>query len=172
MEDFETFKAGRLRIDPSARNFNNRQWNEAYEAHRKSRQRVGQRADEHGPKKEASKRRKEVRRSGQKSASEDKHSRAFQSMHARSVYRDLRVLINALAWFAWAIIGLILIIKLLVYTSMPAVFLAFLSAALQVIAVFAFKILFKVGADAADFVREEDQSRRSTEVLGKERKID
>jgi len=150
MDDFETFKASREKIDPSCRKFSDRQWRKAYAAYRRARERVGDGA--HAKSGESSKRR---RSPGRESSSHHNYAQN-PAIHFRnqvrqnSAYSDLRMILDILAW---VMIGLIVLgggIKLAYYTDGSIALAALLDAAVKVIVVAVLRLLAHAIVDIPD----------------------
>ena len=157
MEDFETFKASRLKIDPSSREMTDHQWKQSYAANRSARERVGISSDFDG---RGNKRRKSksanpsdakssIRGSQRPSAVSDP-SDLRQVVRQQSAYADLRLIIDILAWVAIALFLLIAVISMLVYTSVSVAIMALLWAGIQIIGVVVARLLVHVVLDIPD----------------------
>lgn len=154
MDDFETFKASREKIDPSARKFSQAQWEKAYTAYRSSRERVKEVS--------GSSQSGKVRKSSQRrrSSSKEQSSRSFTNhspsaalrseVRLSSAYSDLRMMIDLLAWLAIGLVVLSAVLKLLYYTNVPAALVAILQAVIVVITVVALRLLAHVIIDIPD----------------------
>ncbi len=165
MKDFEAFKKDRLKLDPTAQKLSDRQWKQAYAAHRKSLKRVGRRKDESAGSSGSAhaSRRRSQRQQGEKTAvaSDSAGRREFR---ARSDYRESRLIVDTLFWVALGIVLLSALIKLLYFTAASAILVAILTAALQVIGLCFFKMLFHLGADIADLFRSEERPTAEREA--------
>ena len=170
MDDFETFKASREKIDPSSRKFTNRQWQKAYSAYCDSRKRLEKtkRVEAVGSQrvKKASGRR------GAKSAKPGNRLRSWQVHQIRdnSAYNDLRTLLDLLAWVAIGLIVLIAGVKLSSAMDAAIALTSILNASLQVIGVVVFRILAHTVIDIPDIAlndrkvvrqRSEDERQRT-----------
>mgnify|MGYP005864737607 CR=1 FL=1 len=151
MKDLEAFKKDRLKLDPTAQKLSERQWKQAYAAHRKSLKRVGRRKDQGAESSGSSRgaRRRSKRQQGEKTVTASGSS-GRREFRARSDYRESRLIVDTLFWVALGIILLSVVIKLLYFTAASAILVAILTAALQVIGVIFFKMLFHLAADIAD----------------------
>lgn len=171
MKDFETFKKQRQKDDPLAVKMSDDQWQEAYAAYRKSRKRVaGQRSDR---KKQSEKRKSSRRRRGKSSSRSspnnphsDSKAAMIRRIRAESSYRELRILVDGLAWVAAGLILLGLLIEMLYPTAAAVLSSAILTTALQLIAVFGLRAMFQVLADVADLSLHSRRRGRSSSHSG------
>lgn len=151
MDDFETFKSSRLKMDPSARRLSDDQWQQAFDAHIRAKQRVGSGAT--SGEATASKRR---RRSGSSHSQSSRTSDAGDANSLRytvrqqSSYRDVRLFIDVFAWTATGIVVLSSIASMLYYTSVPAALANLLGGVLQVLLILALRLLAQVVVDIPD----------------------
>jgi len=119
MEDFETFKASRLKIDPSSREMTDHQWKQSYAANRSARERVGISSDSEG---RGNKRRKSksvhssdaesLIRGSQRPSTVSGPSNLRQVVRQQSAYADLRLIIDILAWVTIALFLMIAVISM------------------------------------------------------------
>lgn len=155
MDDFETFKAAREKMDPSSRDMTDHQWRQAFDAYQRARERVG------GESGEASRRRRRRRPSENQSTQETVRGQHRPSslseagnlrsaIRAESAYQDLRLLIDLLSWLAIIVVVLGTVVSLFYYTSLAAVLIDVLDAAVQVIAILAFRFVIQVVVDIPD----------------------
>ena len=157
MDDFETFKASRVKMDPSSRKMTDHQWKQSYAAYRSARERVGTGSVSMG---KASRRRK-----SKSAALSDPESslRASQGpstvaglgnlrevVRQQSAYADLRLIIDILAWVAIAVFILIAVVSMFFYTSAPVAIIALLWGGVQIIGVVAARLLVHVLVDIPD----------------------
>lgn len=157
MEDFESFKASRLKIDPSSREMTDHQWKQSYAANRSARERVGISSD--------SERRGNGRRKSKLANSPDSESlvrgsqrpstvsgpsNLRQVVRQQSAYADLRLIIDVLAWIAIAFFLMIAVISMFFYTSAPVAIMALLWAGVQIIGVVVARLLVHVVVDIPD----------------------
>jgi len=168
MDDFETFKASREKMDPSTRKMSDHQWQQAYAAYRSSRERVsGGGSSASG---ESSGRRR--RRS---SSSADSHTPSTQSpaaqirneVRASSAYSDLRVIVDVLAWVAVGVVILAAAVKLLYFTNISVALVALLEAVVSVIAVIGLRLLVHVIIDIPDVALHDRLAREAIEARKK-----
>lgn len=172
MDDFETFKASRDKIDPSARKFSQAQWEKAYAAYRSSRERVKEVSG-------ASQSNKARRSSqGRGSAPKEQSSRSFTNhspsaalrseVRHSSAYSDLRMMIDLLAWVAIGLVVLSGVLKLLYYTNVSAALVAILQAVLVVITVVALRLLAHVIIDIPDIALFRARMQQPTQEAGQD----
>ena len=157
MENFETFKASRLKIDPSSRHMTDHQWKQSYTAHRSARERVGTGSDS-GAK--ANKRRKSKSanssdaetsiRASQRQSTFSDTGNLRQVVRQQSAYGDLRVIIDILAWVTIAVLIMIAVVSMIFYTSAPVAIIALLRAGVQIIGVVVARLLVHVLIDIPD----------------------
>ena len=157
MEDFETFKASRLKIDPSSREMTDHQWKQSYAANRSARERVGISLDSEA---RGNKRRKSksvnpsdtenLIRGLQRPSAVFGQNNLRQVVRQQSAYADLRLIIDILAWVAIALFLLIAVISMLVYTSVSVAIMAILWAGIQIIGVVVARLLVHVVLDIPD----------------------
>lgn len=152
MDDFDTFKASRQKIDPTARKFSERQWQKAYAAYRRSRERVKEGGPAPSGKGHSSKRRKNGSSGGASYGYTDKN----QVMDIRgevrrnSAYSDLRMIVDLLAWIVIGLVVLTGAMRLVYYTNASAAVVAILQAVTTVVAVVALRLLAHVVIDISD----------------------
>lgn len=151
MDDFETFKASREKIDPSSRKLSDRQWEQAYAAYRSARERVSGKGGSDGS-------RKSRRRSKSAASARGSHGPSNVSelgqlrrvVRDQSAYADLRLIVDILAWIAIGIVVLAAVVTLFYYTSVPASIVSLLGAAVQVIGIVLARLLVQVFIDIPD----------------------
>ncbi|MGB0743395.1 MAG: hypothetical protein ACPGSB_02610 [Opitutales bacterium] len=149
MDDFETFKASREKIDPSSRKFSENQWQKAYVAYRNSRERVGDsRQSKSG---EGSKHRRGSSK-GKKKVSSALHPTLALRNEVRqsSAYSDLRMIVDLLAWIGVGVVVLNVAIKLVYHTDAADALASVVDAAFQVIALILLRLLAHVLVDIPD----------------------
>lgn len=157
MDDFETFKASRVKMDPSSRKMTNHQWKQSYAAYQSARERVGTGSVSMG---KASRRRKSksVNLSDSESllgASQGPSTvsdlgNLRQVVRQQSAYADLRLIIDILAWVAIAVFILIAVVSMFFYTSAPVAIIALLWGGVQIIGVVVVRLLVHVLVDIPD----------------------
>jgi hypothetical protein len=157
MEDFENFKASRLKIDPSSREMTDHQWKQSYAANRSARERVGISSDSEG---KGNKRRKSKAANpsdaenlimgSQRPSAVSGPSNLRQVVRQQSAYADLRLIIDILAWVAIALFLVIAVISMLFYTSVSIAIMALLWAGIQIIGVVVARLLVHVVLDIPD----------------------
>lgn len=151
MDDFETFRTSREKMDPSSRKLSERQWQQAYSAYCSSRERVGA-----GAKSKSSNQAKKHRHSKKTSVEHASSSAGLtpanlrQRVREQSAYAELRMLVDFLAWGAIVVFILIAVVSMSFYTSMPAALVALLWGVVQVIGVFVARSLVQVLIDLPD----------------------
>lgn len=152
MDDFETFKASREKMDPSSRKMSEQQWKQAYAAYCSARERVsGGGTSKEG---KSSKR----RRAKSAASARGTHSPSSiselgqlrQTVRNQSAYADLRLIIDILAWIAISLVVLAAMVTLFYYTSVPAAIASLLGAAVQVIGIVLLRLLVAVLIDLPD----------------------
>jgi hypothetical protein len=155
MKDFENFKRDRMRLDPTAHKFSERQWKRAYAAHRKSLKRVGRQNDADTDSSGASKSSRRRRSKGRKTDQIEKSADAAESSRLRlySSHRESRLAVETLFWVALGVIALGVLVEILYFSSASAIFSAVLTAALQIIGIVYFRMLFHLVADLAGSIR-------------------
>lgn len=154
MDDFETFKASREKMDPTSRKMSEHQWKQAYAAYRNARERVS------GGGHEAKSQSKSRRHSKSKSASSARGSHRPSSVselgvlrhqvREQSAYADLRLIVDILSWLAVAIVVLTGVVSLFYYTSVPVALMSILGAAVQIIGIVIARMLVQVLIDLPD----------------------
>ena len=157
MEDFETFKASRLKLDPSSREMTDHQWKQSYSANRSARQRVGIISDPEGrgnkwrkSKAANSSNDESLIRGSRRPSTVSSSSNLRQLVRQQSAYADLRLIIDILAWVASALFLMIAVISMFFYTSAPVAIMALLWAAVQIIGVVVARLLLHVVVDIPD----------------------
>ena len=168
MDDFETFKASREKMDPTSRKLSERQWEQAYAAYRSARERVsgGGGGSEGGPRK---RRRSKTSSSGRGSHSPSNVSELGQLRRVvrdKSAYGDLRLIVDILAWIAIGLVVVAAVVTLFYYTSVPAAIASLLGAAVRVIGIVLARLIVQVLIDIPDIALfrsvRESEPRRET----------
>jgi len=151
MDDFDTFKASREKIDPSCRKFSEHQWQKAYAAYCSSRERV---SEKNSKKSGGGSRRRDRSEKGSSAhavyASSSPAENLRNEVRQNSAYRDLRMILDLLAWVAIAVVVLAGGVKLAYYTDGSIALVAVLNAAVKVIAIVALRLLLHVVIDIPD----------------------
>ena len=157
MEDFETFKASRLKIDPSSREMTDHQWKQSYAANLSARERVGISLDSEG---RSNKRRKSksvnpsdtenLIRGLQRPSAVSGQNNLRQVVRQQSAYADLRQIIDILACVAIALFVIIAVISMFFSTSAPLAIMSLLWAGIQIIGVIVARLLVHVVLDIPD----------------------
>lgn len=158
MDDFDTFKASREKMDPTARRMSEHQWQQAYAAYRTARERVvggGQSNASSGAK--AKRRRhsnstkaKVAERQSQRPSSVSYLGLLRHKVRGQSAYADLRLMVDILAWVAIALVCVAGAFTLFFYTSVPATLTALLGTFVQVIGIVVARLLVQVLVDIPD----------------------
>ena len=157
MDDFETFKASRVIMDPSSRQMTDHQWKQSYAAYQGARKRVGinSELEVKGNKRGMIKPANLSNTDGSILGSQ-RHStisapcNSRQSIRQKSAYADLRLTIDILAWVAIAIFLMIGVVSTFFYTSASVVIIALLWTGVQIIAVIVVRMLTHVVIDIPD----------------------
>lgn len=162
MDDFETFKKSREKIDPTSHKMTDHQWQQAYLAYRNARERVGE-----GKQKKSSSSSKRRRSSSSRAESSRgiAHSPIAQlrsDVRQSSAYTDLRMMIDLLAWIAIGVIVIAAAVKLVYYTNSSAAIVAILNAVIQVIAVVALRLFIRVVIDIPDIALHERLAKENS----------
>lgn len=148
MDDFETFKSSREKMDPTSRKMSDQQWKQAYAAYRSARERVS--GSESKSKKRRSSKKVAPARGAHTPSSLSELSRLRRTVRDQSAYTDLRLVVDVLVWLAIAVVVLAAIITLFYYTSAPAAIISLLGAAVQVIGIVLVRLLVQVLIDLPD----------------------
>jgi hypothetical protein len=138
MDSFEDFKLSREKMDPSSRKLSEHQWNQAYAAYLKSRERVS--GIDNGTRK----------RGTHAPSNLSELGLLRRTVRDQSAYADLRLIVNYLAWLAIVLVILATIVSLFYYTSSSASIVVLLKAALQVIGIVILRLLSQVLIDIPD----------------------
>lgn len=166
MDDFEAFKTSREKIDPTSRKMTDHQWQQAYDAYRISRERVGEGKPIKG---DGSSKRRSSSSKRAKSSPTVAHSPIVQlrnEVRQSSAYSDLRMMIDLLAWIAIGVIIVTAAVKLVYFTNGSVALVAILNAATQVIAAVVIRMIIHVVIDIPDIAMHERFYREKT---GKDR---
>ncbi|HKK18027.1 MAG TPA: hypothetical protein VJ952_05025 [Opitutales bacterium] len=162
MQDFETFKASREKVDPSCRKFSERQWQKAYAAYCSSRERVSDGG--HVKTGESSKRRRGSNR--ERSAPTNyAHSpvvRLRNELRQNSAYGDLRTVVDILAWVAIGLVVLAGGLRLAFYTDGSVALAALLDTAVQVLGIAVLRFLAHAVIDIPDIALYKHISKQSS----------
>lgn len=149
MDDFETFKANREKMDPTSRKMSEHQWQEAYAAYRSSRERVGDGRHAGGGK--TSRRRNPSGRSGSHAPVGQNPAQMLRSeVRQNSAYGDLRLLVDLLAWISIGVLVVTVGVKLAFFTNSNAALLAILDSLILLIAIIVLRLLAHVIVDIPD----------------------
>ncbi len=161
MDDFDTFKASREKIDPSARKFTQRQWQKAYSAYCSSRERVKEVTSTKTV--DSSRRAKSPSRSGSAYGGGGRNhpSKLRAEVRNDSAYAEVRTTVDVLAWVAIGLTVLAAVIKLVYYTNPSAALVAILQAATFAVIVFALRLLAHAVIDIPDIALQAEASRHS-----------
>ena len=157
MEDFESFKASRIKMDPSSRQMTDHQWKQSYAANQSARERVGAGSGSEGKviKRQKSKStnssdlKSSLRASQQLGAVSDL-SNLRQVVRQQSAYSDLRLIIDILAWVSIAVFILITVVSMFFNTSAAGAIISLLWAGVQIIGVVVARLLVHVLVDIPD----------------------
>jgi multidrug efflux pump subunit AcrB len=148
MDAFEDFKLAREKMDPSSRKLSEQQWNQAYAAYLKSRERVS--GIDNGTRKSRNVRNKISKRGTHAPSNLSELGLLRRTVRDQSAYADLRLIVNYLAWLAIVLVILATIVSLFYYTSSSASIVVLLKAALQVIGIVILRLLSQVLIDIPD----------------------
>ena len=157
MEDFEAFKASRVKMDPSSRQMTDHQWKQSYAANQSARERVGAGS---GSEDKVNKRQKSKStnssdpksslRGTQQSSAVSDLGNLRQVVRQQSAYSDLRLIIDILAWVSIAVFILIAVVSMFFYTSAGGAIISLLWAGVQIIGVVVARLLVHVLVDIPD----------------------
>jgi len=150
MDDFETFKASREKMDPTSRKMSDRQWEQAYAAYRSARERVSGSGSDGAKKKHRRTKTSPSSRGSHSPTSVSELGQLRRIVRDQSAYSDLRLIVDILAWIAIGIVVLAAVVTLFYYTSVPASIVSLLGAAVQVIGIVLARLLVQVFIDIPD----------------------
>lgn len=150
MDDFDTFKASREKIDPSSRKFSKRQWQKAYAAYRDSRERVKEGSTAKSAHTSGSRRSASRRGSSYRSSNLNPALILRSEVRQNSAYRDLRMVLDFLTWIAVGLLVLAGAVKLLYYTNPSAALASILESITMVVVLVALRLLAHVVIDIPD----------------------
>ncbi len=150
MDDFETFKASREKMDPTSRKMSEHQWKQAYAAYRSARERVSGGSSEGKGKKRRHAKTSAPARGAHAPSSVSELGLIRRAVRDQSAYADLRLIIDILAWIAIAVVALAGVLTLLYYTSVAASVVSILGALAQVIGIVVGRLLVQVLIDIPD----------------------
>ncbi|WPJ95261.1 hypothetical protein SH580_17710 [Coraliomargarita algicola] len=160
MDDFDTFKASREKMDPTTRKMSAHQWQQAYAAYRTARGRVaasGVQSEEQGDSSSKKKRRRSkvasnpgTVRGAHLPSNVSELGVLRHKVREQSAYTDLRLMIDILAWLAIGVVILAGVLTLLYYTSVPATLASLLGTTVQVIGIVVARWLVQVLIDIPD----------------------
>ena len=157
MEDFESFKALRIKMDPKSRQMTDYQWEKSYEANKSARERVGASLGSEG---EVNKRlilrstnsshpKGTLRASKQLDIVSDL-SNLRQVVRQQSAYSDLRLTIDILSWVSVTVFILIAVVSIFFYSTAASVTISLLWLVIQIIGVVVTRLLLQVFVDIPD----------------------
>lgn len=150
MDDFETFKASREKMDPTSRKMSDRQWQQAYAAYRSARERVGGSGSDGAKKKRRRANTSASTRGSHSPSSVAESGQLRRVVRDQSAYADLRLIVDILAWVSVGIVVMAAVVSLFYHTSVLVSILSLLSAALQVIGIVLARLLLQVIIDIPD----------------------
>ena len=167
MKNFEDFKEHRLRIDPTTKKFADYQWEQAYAAYRRTREnRASKRENSESP------RRRTHMTDGAQASSRLGGLR--EHIRSQTAYLELRMMVDTLVWAAIGVVVLAGLISIFVSASgggaisVSLMVMAFLRAALQVIAIFAIRLLVHVLIDIPDIALYRTAIERESRTAGQQ----
>lgn len=170
MEDFESFKEARLKMDPTARKMSEARWKRAYEAHLQAKKRVasGRRDPQEGEghAKGGRSRRSRGSRGGGAAYRDSDLNALRRTVREESAYADLRLIVDLLAWVALAVVILSALVPLFFNTPIPVSLGALLDAVLGVVGIIVARLLAQVFIDIPDialyhFITEESRNQNA-----------
>jgi len=172
MDDFETFKASREKMDPSTRNFSDSQWQQAYVAYCNSRERVSGGAKRSSSGESSGRRRRRNSGAGSKpaihfSGSEESAKNLLKQVRASSAYQDLRLILDLLAWVAIGVAVLSCAVGFTYYNVAEARGALF-NTAILIIGIVGLRFLVHILIDIPDIALHEKLRRESKETSGVE----
>lgn len=155
MKTFEEFVASREKIDPSTKSMTEHQWVQAYSAYCSSRERLREGRKKVRAKSSGS---EERSKSGSRQHSRGVHRPSSVSdmallktrIREQSAYRDLRLIIDVLAWVAIAVIIVIALLGIFAGFNFYSSLSALVAGGLNVLLVFVVKFLIQVIIDIPD----------------------
>ena len=157
MEDFDSFKASRVKMDPSSRQMTDHQWKQSYAAYQTSRERVGVGP---GSQSKVNKRQKlkstnssdprNLQGASQQLGVVTDLNNLRQVVRQQSAYSDLRLIVDILAWVSIAVFILIAVVSMFFYTSSAGTIISLLWAGVQIIGVVVARLLVHVLVDIPD----------------------
>ena len=157
MEDFESFKASRVKMDPSSRQMTDHQWRQSYAAYQSARERVGagSGSDVKVNKRQKSKSTnssdlKSLLRASQQLGAVSDLNNLRKVVRQQSAYSDLRLIVDILAWVSIALFILIAVVSMFFYTSAAGSIISLLWAGIQIIGVVVARLLLHVLVDIPD----------------------
>ena len=157
MEDFESFKASRIKMDPSSRQMTDHQWKQSYAANQSARERVGAGSGSEGKVIKRKKSRStssfdpnDSLRGSQQSSVVSDLGNLRQVVRQQSAYSDLRLVIDILAWVSIAVFILIAVVSMFFYTSAAGAIISLLWAGIRIIGVVVARLLVHVLVDIPD----------------------
>ena len=185
MDDFNTFKAAREKMDPSSRKMSDQQWQQAYTAYRSARERVGGGAQSENKSSSKAKKRRHSNASSQRTGNRKENAKLSRrgahrpnnaselvtlrhEIRGQSAYSDLRIIVDVMAWVAAGVVVLAGVFTLFYYTSVPVTLTSLLGTLVQVIGIIVARLLVQVLIDIPDIAlyrtqRELHQSQPSTQ---------
>ena len=172
MEDFDSFKASRVKLDPSSRQMTDHQWKQSYVAYQTARERVGVGS---GPQSKVNRRQKlksanssDPRNSQgaslQLGAVSDL-SNLRQVVRQQSAYPDLRLIVDILAWVSIAVFILIAVVSMFFYTSVAGAIISLLWAGVQIIGVVVARLLVHVLVDIPDIALHQSLQKSTAQLF-------
>lgn len=151
MRSFESFKAKREQIDPSSRKLSDSQWQQAYAAYKRSRERVHGLSEVQGEPESASAESTKLPPAGMHVPSTvSATGQLRETVRADSAYSELRTIIDMLAWVVVGLIAIIAIGQAIAFGASLGALLAFGGGLLNLVLVFLFKMLIHVLIDIPD----------------------
>lgn len=151
MDDFETFKDSRKKMDPTSRKMSAHQWQQAYEAYLRARERVGGSDSPAGKSKQRrSSKTSSTARGMHRPSAVSELGRLRHKVREQSAYADLRLIVDMLAWVAVAIVALTVVVSFFYYTSGTLALISLLGSGVQIIGILVARLLVQVLIDIPD----------------------
>ena len=157
MEDFESFKASRLKMDPSSRQMSDHQWKQSYAANQSARERVGAVLDSEAVVNKRQKLKssnasdlKSSLRASQRLGAVSDLSNLRRVVRQQSAYSDLRLIIDILAWVSIAVFIMIAVVTTFFTTSATGAIISLLWAGIHIIGVVVARLIVHVLVDIPD----------------------
>lgn len=163
MDDLEAFKESRLKMDPSSRKMSEQQWQQAYDAHLRARGRVSGSGEGSSRKRRRSSSKSHSSRGQHQPSTVGELGLLRQTVRQQSAYRDLRLVVDILAWVGVVLVSLAIVLSLMYSPTTTLALVALLEGLIKVIGIVLVRLLIHVVVDIPDIALYRECNRAQSE---------